>query len=146
MFRGNHSAKIDQRGRIRLPSAFLVPLREKFGDELFLTSLSGSFLRLYPMPVWLKIEEKLLSIPSMTPSRAKLLDRLTYFGQESRLDKVGRIVVPQRLRESAGLNGEVVVLGYLDYLEIWDPKSFAEKLDREALTDDDNRLLSELGL
>lgn len=98
------------------------------------------------MPVWLKIEEKLLSIPSMTPSRAKLLDRLTYFGQEARLDKVGRIVVPQRLRDSAGLNGDVVVLGYLEYLEIWDPTSFADKLDREALTDDDNRLLSELGL
>jgi MraZ protein len=146
MFRGNYAATVDERSRIRLPSAFLTPLRETFGDELFLTSLFGDCMRIYPLKAWLLYEKKLMRIPSMNPSRAKLLGRLTFFGQEARLDKVGRVLIPQRLRAGARLEGEVAVLGHLDYLEVWNPELYLEKLEADPLTEDDRRLLSELGI
>jgi MraZ protein len=146
MFRGNSAATVDERGRVRLPSAFLEPLRREYGEELFLTSLSGESLRVYPMPVWERIEAKLLAIPSLNPARSRLLDRLTFYGGAARLDKAGRILVPQRLRTGARMEGEVAVLGYLEYLEIWNPDLFAAKLQREALTPHDEELLSQLGI
>lgn len=146
MFRGNLSATIDERGRIRIPSGFLDLLREKYGDELFITSITGDYLKLYPMKVWEEIEEKLLKIPSMNTSRAKLLGRLTYFGSSIRLDKAGRILIPQRLRTAASLSDEVAVLGYLDCLEIWAPERFLEHMQDEPLTKEDFALLSDLGV
>lgn len=146
MFRGHYTATVDERGRVKLPSAFLGIMREQFGDELFVTSLHGDCLRVYPLPAWLKIEERLARVPSMSPARGKLMDRVTFYGQMARLDKVGRLLIPQRLRSNANLDGEVVVLGYLDYLEIWNPEDFSTKLEREGFSDDDKKLLSELGI
>lgn len=146
MFRGNSAATVDERGRVRLPAVFLEPLRREYGEEIFLTSLTGESLRIYPLPVWERIEAKLLAIPSLNPSRARLLDRLTFYGSLSRLDKAGRVLVPQRLRGGARLEGEVAVLGYLEYLEIWNCDQFAAKLQREALTPHDEELLSQLGI
>lgn len=146
MFRGNYSASVDERGRVRLPSAHLNLLREKYGDELFITSIDGNCLHVYPMQIWQKIEKKLLKIPSMNTSRTKLLNRLTFYGVTANLDKTGRILIPQRLRSSASLNGEVAVLGYLEYLEIWNPDNFMRSMESDHLTDDDRQLLSELGV
>jgi MraZ protein len=137
---------VDERGRVRLPSAFLAIMREQYGEELFVTSLDGRHLRVYPLKSWLKLEERLMTVPSMTPARGKLMDRVTFFGQLAKLDKVGRVLIPQRLRQSANLDGEVVVLGFLDYLEVWNPQDFMEKLERDQLTEDDKRVLSELGI
>ncbi len=146
MFRGHYTAKVDERGRVKLPAAFLATVRERFDEELFVTSLDGRHLRVYPLKTWLQIEERLLRVPSMSAARGKLLDRVNFFGQAARLDKVGRFLIPQRLRGGANLDGEVVVLGLLDYLEVWNPSDFAAKLAREELTEEDKRLLSELGI
>ena len=58
MFRGNAPARIDDKGRLKVPNAFRSLLETKYGRELFLTSLSGEYVRIYPMPVWLEIEQK----------------------------------------------------------------------------------------
>ena len=125
---------------------FLGALRERYGEDLFLTSLDGRHLRVYPLEVWLALEERLLRIPSMNPARGKLMDRFNFHGQATRLDKAGRVLIPQRLRSSANLDGEVVVMGHLDYLEIWNPADFKAKLDRDRFTEEDMRVLSELGI
>lgn len=146
MFRGHYKATVDDRGRIKLPAQFLGVLREKSAEELYVTSLDGSYVRLYPLHTWVRIEEKLMSIPSMTPARNKLLDRVTFFGQVARLDKMGRIVIPQGLRASACLDSSVLILGFLDYMELWNHDEFAEKIEKEGFSDEDKRLLSELGI
>lgn len=146
MFRGHHTATVDERGRVRIPTAFLATLRDRYGDDLFVTSLDGRHLRVYPQKTWIEVEEKLLQIPSMTPARVKLMDRFTFYGQIAKLDKAGRVLIPQRLRSSAKLDGEVVILGFLDYLEIWNPDDFKAKLEREQFTDEDKLLLAELGI
>ena len=59
MLRGNAPARIDDKGRLKVPNAFRSLLESKYGRELFVTSLTGEYVRIYPMPVWLEIEQKL---------------------------------------------------------------------------------------
>ena len=67
MLRGNHTAKIDDKGRLKIPNAFRSLLEGQHGSEVFVTSLTGEYVRLYPMPVWLALEEKLARVPSTPP-------------------------------------------------------------------------------
>ena len=146
MFRGNARARIDDKGRLKVPEAFRPPLETKYGREVFLTSLTGEYLRIYPMPVWIEIEEKLGQMPSLHPARLRFLDRVNYFGQAAELDAQGRVLVPTRLRDSATMTGEVDVLGQYRYLDVWNHDRFLSKLQREPYTDDDARALSEFGI
>ena len=146
MLRGNAPARIDDKGRLKVPNAFRSLLESKYGRELFLTSLTGEYVRIYPMPVWLELEEKLGKMPSTHPARLRFLDRINYFGQNGELDVQGRVIIPVRLRESATMTGDVDVLGQYSYLDVWNHDRFLTKLQREPYTDDDARALSEFGI
>ena len=146
MLRGNYTAKIDDKGRLKIPNAFRSLVETKHGKELFVTSLTGEYVRIYPMPVWLELEEKLARMPSTHPARVKFLDRVNYFGQTAEFDVQGRVLIHGRLRDSAGMNGEVDVFGQVSYLDVWNHERFTAKLQREPYTDDDARALSEFGI
>ena len=146
MFRGNAPARIDDKGRLKVPNAFRSLLESKYGRDLFLTSLTGEYVRIYPMPVWLETEEKLGRMPSSHPARLRFLDRISYFGQAGELDAQGRVIIPVRLRESATMSGDVDVLGLYNCLDVWNHDRFLNRLQREPYTDDDARALSEFGI
>jgi MraZ protein len=146
VFRGNAPARMDDKGRLKVPNAFRSLLESKYGRELFLTSVTGELVRIYPMPVWLEIEEKLGQMPSTHPARVRFLERVNYFGQPAELDAQGRVIIPYRLRESAAMNGDVDVLGAYNFLEVWNHDRFLAKLQHEPYTDDDARALSEFGV
>jgi MraZ protein len=146
VLRGNAPARIDDKGRLKVPNAFRSLLESKYGRELFLTSLTGEYVRIYPMPVWLEIEEKLGQMPSTHPSRLRYLDRVNYFGQVGELDTQGRVLIPVRLRDAATMDGDVDVLGQYNCLDVWNHERFLTKLQRDAYTDDDARALSEFGI
>ena len=146
MFRGNSPARIDDKGRLKLPNGFRSLLHGKYGHEVFLTSLTGESVRIYPMPVWLETEEKLGKMPSTHPSRLRFLDRVNYFGQAAELDTQGRVMIPVRLREAATMDGDVDVIGQHTWLEVWNHERFLNKLQRDAYTDADARALSEFGI
>ena len=146
MFRGNEPARIDDKGRLKVPNAFRSLLESKYGRELFLTSVTGEYVRLYPMPVWLEVEQKLGAMPSTHPARLRFLDRVSYFGQLGELDSQGRVLIPLRLREAATMSGDVDVLGQVTYLDVWNHDRFVTKLQREPYTDDDARALSGFGI
>ena len=146
MLRGSTSARIDDKGRLKVPNAFRRLVEEKHGREVFLTSLTGEYVRIYPMPVWLELEEKLAAMPSTHPSKLRYLDRVNYYGFDGELDTQGRVIIPARLRDAASMNGEVDVLGQVNYLDVWNHDRFLAKLQREPFTDDDARALSEFGI
>ena len=146
MFRGNAPARIDEKGRLKLPNSFRLLLEGKYGRELYLTSVSGESVRVYPMPVWLEIEQKLGAMPSAHPSRQRFLDRVSYFGQAVELDGQGRVIIPIRLRDAATMSGDVDVLGAVTFLDVWNHERFLSKLQREPYSDDDARALSEFGI
>jgi MraZ protein len=146
VFRGNAPARIDEKGRLKVPNTFRSLLESQYGRDLFLTSLTGEYVRIYPMPVWLEIEQKLGAMPSTHPSRLRFLDRANYFGQAGELDTQGRVLIPFRLRDAATMNGDVDVLGVVSYLDVWNHDRFLAKLQREPYTDDDARALAEFGI
>jgi len=147
MLRGNHPARIDDKGRLKVPNSFRSTIESQWGKELFVTSVTGEFVRVYPMSVWLEIEQRLAGVPSAHPSKMRFLERVNFFGQVASMDRQGRIVIPPLLRESAAMAGEVSVLGQQNFLAVWNLKRLQERLfKREPFTDEDGRLLSEHGI
>ena len=147
MLRGNHPARIDDKGRIKVPNGFRVLIEQQYGSELFVTSVTGEYVRLYPMAVWLEVERRLAEVPSANPSKQRFLDRVNFFGQSAAMDKQGRVVLPQLLRESAAMSGEVSVLGLQNHLAVWNQERLSARLfQKEPFTDDDGRVLSGFGI
>lgn len=146
MLRGNYPARVDDKGRLKIPSGFLQLLETNYGSEVFVTSLTGENARVYPMDIWTEIERKLADIPNSHPSKMRFLDRVHFFGQATGLDRQGRLLIPTTLRESAQMNGNVDVLGKYNFLEIWNHDRFLEKLSNEPFTDEDGRTLADFGI
>lgn len=146
MLRGNSPARIDDKGRLKVPSGFRAFIEEQYGIELFVTSLSGESVRIYPMSVWNEIERKLAAVPSALPARSRFFDRVNYFGQAAELDKQGRVLLHPRVRDAADMTGEVDVFGLYNYLEVWNHDRFVTKLQREPFTDEDARVLAQYGI
>lgn len=147
MLRGSYSAKIDDKGRLKIPNAFRALVEEEHGaSNLYITSVTGQSVRVYPMSVWRGVEQRLARMPSTHPARLRFLDRVNFFGQVGDFDGQGRVLIPNRLREAAGMAGEVDVLGQVDHLEVWNHERFLTKLQSDPFTDDDARALSEFGI
>ena len=144
--RGSSATRIDDKGRLKVPTMFRGVIHDQHGADVFVTSVTGENVRVYPMPVWIEIERKLSQMPANHPSRLKFLDRVNYYGQVGELDSQGRIAIPPHLRESAGIVGDVRVFGRINYIDVWNAERFAEKLQRESWTDDDALRLSEHGI
>jgi MraZ protein len=147
VLRGSHPARIDDKGRLKVPNGFRSIVEAQWGSELFVTSVTGESARVYPMAVWLEIERKLAEVPSTHPSKLRFLDRVNFFGQAVSMDRQGRVLVPQLLRESAAMVGEVSVLGLQNHLAVWNFKRLQDRLfKKEPFTDEDGRLLAEYGI
>jgi MraZ protein len=146
MLRGNQPATIDEKGRLKIPSGFRAYIEESWGSDFYVTSLSGESVLIYPLPIWQEIEERLAKLPSLNPTKKKLLDRTNFYGQVSAADKSGRVLIPALLRESAQMTGEVAVLGYLDHLDVWNQNRFLGRIKDHEFTQDDQETLSKLGI
>lgn len=146
MFRGSAVATIDEKGRLKVPTDFRRQLEERWGAEVFVTSVQGDSARIYPLPVWEEIEGRLAGMAATDRVKERFLERVNYYGQQMRLDNQGRLLVPAILRESAGVAGEVVVSGRLDHLVVWNRERFEKRLEDRPFTDDDFQALAERGV
>ena len=146
MLRGNHPARIDDKGRLKVPNGFRAFVEQQWGSELFVTSLSGDYVWIYPMAVWLEIERKLAGVPSTSPAKLRFLNRVNFFGQAVTMDRQGRVLLPQLLRASAAMAGEVSVLGLQNHLAVWNQKRLDDRFKKEPFTEEDGRVLSEYGI
>src|SRR3984893_442543 len=115
--RGNCPAKVDEKGRLKIPAVFLDALKE-YGNQFYITSTTGESARIYPMKVWMGIEDKLAGVSSQNRAKRKFLMRTSYYGQTVELDAQVRVLLPPVLRESSQTKGEGDVFGNLDYLEV----------------------------
>jgi MraZ protein len=147
MLRGNHPARIDGKGRLKVPNGFRSLIESQWGLELFVTSVTGEYVRVYPMAVWLEIEQRLAAMPSSHPARQRFVDRVNFFGQVTAMDRQGRLLIPQLLRETAAMSGEVSVLGLQNHLAVWNLKRLQERLfKKEPFTEEDGKVLAEHGI
>ena len=146
MFRGNHPTRVDEKGRLKVPAEFKRVIDEKYGQQYYITSLDGKVAQVYPFEEWERIEEKLAALSTYNPTKKKFLNRTNYYGQVVEMDGQGRLLIPQILRESAQLRGEVAVLGNLTYLEVRNLEALTKEINEQAFTDDDTSTLDKLGI
>jgi MraZ protein len=145
MFRGNHPARVDEKGRLKVPAEFKRLVDEKYGLEFYITSRDGTVGEIYPMEEWRKIEEKLAKLSNFNPSKKRFLNKVNYYGQMVEMDAQGRLLVPQILRQAAAIRGEVAVYGNLTYLEVRSLE-VSRQLAEEQFTAEDEKTLDELGI
>jgi MraZ protein len=134
---GHAPAKIDDKGRLKVPSGFRKLIEEKYGQDCFITSTDGERALVYPLPVWYDFQSRLAKVPSASQAKTKLLERVNYYGQVASIDQQGRVLVPAVLRNVAGIADDVVVLGNTDHLIVWNEERMKKRLSDAPLTDDD---------
>jgi MraZ protein len=143
--RGSHRAKVDEKGRLKIPAEYLDGLRQ-YGNQFYITSVEGESARIYPMQVWIGIEEKLAKVSSQNRAKRKFLLRTSYYGQVVEMDGQGRLLLPPVLRESAKTVGEVAVVGNLDHLEVLNQTQVTEEIEKDPMTTEDYKALEDLGI
>ncbi len=136
-------AKVDQKGRLKIPADLLVTLKE-LGTDFFITAEDGESVRIYPLQIWKEIEKGLWRLGAYNRNRQKLLTRAKYFGQTVTIDNQGRVLIPAVLRKTAQMKGEVDVLDYDNYLEVWNHARLVNKLKRSPVTAQDEDALNRL--
>lgn len=143
MLPGEYNHSIDSKGRLIIPAKF----REILGDSFVITKGLDNCLFVYPDNEWKLFEEKLRTLP-LTNKNARTFTRF-FLGSavEGVLDKQGRVLISSALRDFAGLEKEVVLVGVLDRVEIWDKAKWDESnAEVEANMDDIAGHMEELGL
>jgi MraZ protein len=146
MFRGNHPTRVDEKGRLKIPAEFKRVIDEKYGTQFYITSLDGKVAQIYPFEEWERIEQKLAGLSTFNPTKRKFLDRTNYYGQQVEMDGQGRVLIPQLLRDTAQIKGEVAVLGHLTYLVVRNLEAFRREIEEQAFTSEDEKTLDDLGI
>lgn len=133
MFLGHYQHTVDHKGRLTIPARF----RELLAAEgAYVTRGFDHNLMVLTVPAFNQISQRVNRM-SMTDPKARLLKRLIFSNAEQvEVDRAGRILIPQFLRELVGLDGEVMIVGVGDYFEIWSPETWAGQT--ELLQDAEN--------
>ena len=138
MFLGHHSTRVDEKGRLKLSTEFKALIDEGCGSKFYITSMDGKRAQLYPLKEWMKKLEQLNGIASSNPIRQRILDVTSRYGQRVDMDTQGRLLLPQELREEAGLTGDVIVISKGSILEVANGDEFrktAKPLTAEELAE-----------
>lgn len=144
MFRGNHPAKVDEKGRLKLPSAFKQLVDAAHVTQFYVTSTDGKSAEIWPLPEWEKREEQLAESSNLDDAVKKYLNLTSYYGQQVEMDNQARILLPQILRTSASLDAEVTVFGMRTYLEVHNREQFERALPENLMTAEDRSRMAEI--
>jgi MraZ protein len=121
VFRGINAIQLDEKGRLAMPARYREILNTKAKNQIIATiDTESKCLLLYPLPDWEIIEQKIESLPSFNRAARRIQRLLIGHATEMELDGSGRILLPQLLRDYAGLKKSVVLLGQGKKFELWD--------------------------
>ena len=146
MLRGNYTTRVDDKGRLKIPTYFRRKIEEKYGSEVYVTSLTGESVNIFPLSEWEKIEQKLALLPSNEAARRVYLTRMNFFGQEAEIDNQGRILIHPLLREKTSAYGDVAVIGSLTFLDVWNREKMERFLQENPFTAEHEAMLARLGI
>ncbi len=145
MFRGRYDYTLDDKGRLSIPSKFREILSANYDLKLVLTYLDGCIVS-YPEAEWAAISER-ISSQALSKEARRVVRVLYSHVSECPIDRLGRILIPQSLRNEAGIKKNAVVIGMNRKIEIWAEEAWAGVV-KEATSDRDKleEIVSELGL
>lgn len=134
MFRGQFTYSIDAKGRISIPAKLRKQISPEANDSFVMTRGVSSCIDIYPLNEWVQIEEKLLKLNQFQPDDVRFIRMMTQFAIEDSMDSQSRILIPQNLIEYAKIEKEVLILGVLKKIEVWNPKIYEEYLNQSPET------------
>jgi MraZ protein len=130
MFRGQFSYSIDSKGRISIPAKLRKQISPEANDTFIITQGTSTCIDLYPLDQWQLIEERLLKLNPFDPEDAKFIRMISQYASEDNLDSQSRILIPQILIEYAKIEKDVLILGALKKIEVWNPKIYKDYLEQ----------------
>ena len=148
MFRGTSYHNLDPKGRLIVPARFRDVLKQSSVDGLMISTMDGA-LTCYALEEWRKIEERVLNLSSKSENMRRFRRIFIGGAHECLLDKQGRVLIPPSLRQQAGLEKEVVLVGVLDHFEVWGKEKWAEedqRLKKDLKSEDLRNEVAALGL
>lgn len=147
-FSGKYYYTVDPKGRVIIPAPLREIISANYGPRLYVVnSAFESCLDIYPLEEWARLEEKVRALPKMDRAVRYFMRRVIASAVEVELDRQGRVLVPAAHREDAGINGDVVVVGQLERIELWDKARWIEVTDPEKVDRDAyEATLSEYGI
>ncbi|MCH8501276.1 MAG: division/cell wall cluster transcriptional repressor MraZ [Aliidiomarina sp.] len=129
MFRGANSISLDDKGRLAIPARYRNLLSLDCEGKLVCTiDIKQPCLLLYPVPEWQVIEQKLAKLSSMNPAERRLQRLLLGYADDCEMDKNGRVLIATPLRQHAGLNKKLMLVGQLNKFEIWDEETWQQQV------------------
>jgi MraZ protein len=144
VFRGVATFNLDAKGRMAIPAKFRKHLDVCEGRLVITIDHSDHCLQVYPLPEWETVEQKLSALPSLNPQVRRLKRMLLGYATECEMDSNGRILLPAKLREFAGLDKNIVMIGQGNKFELWDEQSWNTLMDACLQEDFDAILPAEL--
>ncbi|MBA4372397.1 MAG: division/cell wall cluster transcriptional repressor MraZ [Thermodesulfovibrio sp.] len=147
-FSGKYYYTLDPKGRLIIPSSFREIISSNYNPKLYIANAAfDTCLHIYPQEEWQKLEDKVRQLPGMDDAVKFFKRKVIASAQEVELDKQGRVLVPASLREDAGLQADIAIVGQIDHLELWDRKEWdlvtdPSRVDRKAF----EAKLTEFGL
>ncbi len=128
MFRGVNRVNLDTKGRLAVPTRYRGQLTESCASQLVVTiDPNDRCLLIYPAPVWLEIERKLMKLPSFNKEARRLQRLLVGHATDVEMDGQGRLLMPPPLREFAKMNKQAVLIGQGNRFELWDEELWNEQ-------------------
>ncbi len=128
MFRGATSLNLDAKGRLVLPAKHREAVLLESAGNLVLTAHPHRCLLLYPEPAWEPIQTKMMALSSFDRQSSALQRLLVGFAEDASLDSAGRMLVSPVLREFAGLDKEVMLVGQGSHFELWNMEAWRAQL------------------
>jgi MraZ protein len=138
MFFGEFEHSIDSKGRLTIPAKF----KEALAGGIVITRGLDGCLWAFTKEEWKKVSEKIASL-TMASAEARQFTRFMFASAAEAIpDRHGRVIIPQKLQAYAGIDGEVVVAGMMNKLEIWNPQHWVEEQDK--VTENPEALVAQL--
>ncbi len=131
MFTGLSDIAMDGKGRLAMPARFRAPLLDEEGGRLTLTiDIEETCLLIYPASEWQVLAAKLAALPSLNPQARRIQRLVLGHAHEVEMDTNGRILLPAPLREFAGLDKHLVLVGQGRKFELWDQAHWRAQRDQ----------------
>lgn len=134
MFRGHFTYSIDNKGRISIPAKLRRHVSPEANDTFIMTRGTATCIDVYPLDEWQKFEERLLKLDSFKPDEAKFIRMISQYASDDTFDSQSRILIPQSLIKFAQIEKEVLILGALQKIEVWNPTLYEEYINQSDET------------
>ena len=129
-FSGKYYYTVDTKGRIIIPAPFREIISSNYSSKLYIVNAAfDKCLHIYPSEEWGKLEDRVRAMPKMDEAVKFFMRRVIASAVESELDKQGRVLIPVAHRGDAAINGDIVIVGQIEKIELWDRKEWDAMID-----------------